>query len=161
MQAIRYGRLAVTALVFILSVALFSVLIVKQIQLKPFQVAKLITEMFLNYVLALQITILTLMTCSITYLFIVLRKQQKSMKLQTGQRDQFRREKCILLVVLIIFDLSYALRAFYESTVEQHFLDHRYIYSVCNITVDALPDLVPILLILILHHTNFTRRSAT
>ena len=109
--------------------------------------------------ITLQVIVLILMTSTILYLFHLLRKQQAILNRESGdQKDQFRKEKRNLFIVLIIFDLSYALRALYESLVVRHFEQYMFIYSICNITVDALPDLVPISLILVLHYRNFVKR---
>lgn len=66
-----------------------------------------------NYLLpALQLLNFFMLTVSIIILFILLEKQQKYEDIE--QLNAFKREKFVLIIILVIFDIEYFLRGVYN-----------------------------------------------
>ena len=103
-------------------------------------------------VLAFQITDFTLMTTSIGILFYLLFKQEKHM----GAKEAFRKERALLLSILIVFDLSFVMRALFDDLMLEHLNNSGKIFlNTVLVTFTGLFDFVPIGLILYLHGKNF------
>lgn len=69
-------------------------------------------------------------------------------------------ETCIILMILMIFDLSYALRVIYDTDLFVDNIDLNSFASYMISLFSGIPlDIVPILLILFLHRKNFRKAS--
>ena len=67
-------------------------------------------------------------------------------------------EKCTIIAILMIFDLSYALKVFYDTNLilDNTNFSNFVIYMISLLS--GLPfDIVPIILILVLHRRNFKK----
>ena len=69
-------------------------------------------------------------------------------------KETFRKERRTLLTILVIFDLSYVLRALYDLLFAQY-ASMPFFLAVSALIIPELFDMIPICLILIYHTKNF------
>ena len=113
-----------------------------------------ISENFNDYgVLIFQITDFTLLTTSIGVLFYLLAQQEKFM----NSKETFRKERCLLLTILIVFDLSFVIRALYDDVLAEDLRSKGkdFANTVLVTFTGTVCDFIPISLILYLHGQNF------
>ena len=104
-----------------------------------------------KYVIGQLIVDFCLLTSSIMILFYLLGKQQETLE---NNSSLFRRERAIIALILIIFDLSFILRAIFDSFLVTKAVD-KFFLSVINIFSALIFDILPICLILFFHTQNF------
>ena len=108
---------------------------------------------FNNYgVLTFQIIDFTLLSTSTGILFYLLTKQEKYM----DSKETFRKERCLLLTILIVFNLSFVMRALYDDLIAIDLKDagDDFANAVMLTFTGTVFDFVPISLILYLHGKN-------
>ena len=115
------------------------------------------------YVPALQLLSFTLLTTSISVLLYLLCKQQRFFNRMSGlagyQADQMRKEFRTLIIVLVVFDTSYLLRAVYDRWIIDYTKDDPNIFFPISITISVFFDLIPLLLVLSYHRRNFKQNN--
>ena len=111
------------------------------------------SKQFNDYgVLVFQITDFTLLTSSIGILFYLLAKQEKHM----DSKETFRKERCLLLTILIVFNFSFVMRALYDDLLAEDLKEagDDFANAVMLTFTGTVFDFIPISLILYLHGKN-------
>ena len=101
----------------------------------------------------MQVTDFVLLTSSIIVILYFLSKQE----LETEDMAVFKREKCTLLTILIIFDISFVLRFvtdIFTSHASRNF-EYDMLPTINAIVTPQVCDLIPICCILYIHSRNF------
>ena len=103
----------------------------------------------LNYVKAAQCIDFALLTISISVLQYFLGKQGRIQ----GQSDAFQSERCYLITILIVFDLTFIGRFIFAYYYWD--MDFKKVYTVMMSILSGLVfDVIPICLILLIHSRN-------
>ena len=63
------------------------------------------------------------------------------------------------MLVLAIFDLTYVVRAVFDAYVWPKLIDERLLYHSCLIMYGSVFDMLPLIMILVIHYRNFKQRS--
>ena len=74
-----------------------------------------------------------------------------------NSKETFRKERCLLLTILIVFDLSFVFRALYDDVLAENLRStgKDYANTVLVTFTGTVFDFIPISLILYLHGQNF------
>ena len=111
------------------------------------------------------LTTFLVVTASTIYLFVLLRRQQRLLELKRNQdatlqelSNEFNRQKKLLVFVLAVFNSTYLLRIVYEQFGSM--MVYQSLASLCIVAVKPIVlDVLPICLILILHHRTWRNGS--
>ena len=128
--------------------------ILKQHNLDLDQRRKFIDSGLDSYTLTLQIIDFTFLTVSITLLLYLLNKQENFI----DDKLAFKREKRTLIVILVLFDLTYVLLAIFDLCNNEWLGGSDSLGQMIRLLFSGLLfDFIPICLILFLHSRNNLR----
>ena len=110
---------------------------------------------FEYYVPAMQATDFALLTSSICAIFHYVNKTEETAE----DKQLFKREKCTMLTILVIFDSSFVLRLITNLVIAQFAKDYEGEYKmglcILSLILPQLWDVVPICCVLFIHMQNF------